>query len=350
MTALFALYKSTAKEYLRDRMAILFTMLLPLMMAGFFGMLFSGGDNKPFHLNAGVSAPAGSPVSALFGQMPDTTVLTGTTEEILQAMKDGKVAVVVAAVDAKNVALYWDKSRVDVSGPSLTMVRQALQELNLQLTGATPPLTLQEIAVENKRIPMAWTYIPGMLSLGFLWLGVFGVAPPLVQMREQQVLRRLGATPLSRTTLLGAQVGWRMTTGLLQAALLIGFGVLAFHIRIEPSAWLPMLGVILLGGAVLVSLGFLLAGIARSNESVIGLGQVVQFPMMFLSGTLFPLDALPAFLKPAADAMPLTYLGDALRQLMLGAQPLFPLWVDYAVLGGFLVVLAGLAVRCFRWE
>jgi len=72
--------------------------------------------------------------------------------------------------------------------------------------------------------------------------------------------------------------------------------------------------------------------------------------MMFLSGTLFPLDALPQFLRPVANAMPLTYLGDALKQTMLGAPALLPLWVDFAVLGGCLVVLAVLAVRFFRWE
>ncbi|HWI60777.1 MAG TPA: ABC transporter permease [Symbiobacteriaceae bacterium] len=240
MNALLAMYKATALEYLRDRTAILLTMLLPLLMAGFFGLIFKGGDRV--------------------------------------------------------------------------------------------------------------LYVPGTLALGFLWLGVFGVAPPLVQMREQQVLRRLGATPLPRTTLLGAQVGWRLTTGLLQAVILVAFGTVAYGMRIPASNWPLLLVLIVLGGMVLITLGFALAGLGRSNESVIALGQLVQFPMMFLSGCFVPLEMLPDFLRPVTQAMPLTYLVDGLRQLMVGAEPLFPLWVDFAVLGGCLALLSAVAVRFFRWE
>ncbi|HYG60631.1 MAG TPA: ABC transporter permease [Symbiobacteriaceae bacterium] len=243
MKAFSALYAATAREFLRDKMAILFTLLLPLIMAAFFGLIFRGGD-------------------------------------ITQAM----------------------------------------------------------------------SYVPGMLALGFLWLGVFGVAPPLVQMREQQILRRLGATPLRRSTLMAAQVAWRLTVGLIQAALLITYGFAVYHMVIPAGQWLPLVGAILLGGAVLVSLGFLLASLAKSNESVVGLGQVVQFPMMFLSGILFPMEMLPSFLRPAVNAMPVTYLGDALRQTMLGTPGLFALWVDFAVLAGCLVLFSGLSVRFFRWE
>jgi ABC-2 type transport system permease protein len=241
MKSMLALYKATAREFLRDRMAILFTVALPLMMAIFFGMIFG---------------------------------------------------------------------------------RQQSSQAQL--------------------------YVPGMLALGFLWLGVFGVAPPLVQQREQQVLRRIGATPLSRPQFMGAQVAWRLTTGLIQAALLLGYGLIAYKMQIVSP--LPMLGAIVLGSAVLVALGLVLASIARSNESVVGLGQVVQFPMMFLSGILFPMELLPSFLRPVANAMPLTYLGDALRQTMLGAPALFPLWVDFAVLAGCLALFSALAVRLFRWE
>ncbi|MGE5674431.1 MAG: ABC transporter permease [Mycobacterium leprae] len=241
MQALSALYKATAREFLRDRVALLLTVLLPLILAAFFGMIFSSATGQ------------------------------------------------------------------------------------------------------------AALYVPGMMALAILWMGVFTVAPPLVQMRESQVLRRLGATPLRRSTLLGAQVLFRLTTGLLQAALLIGYGLIAYRMTVTWE-WLLMLAAQVLGTMVMISLGFLLAGLARSNESCVALGQLIQFPMMFLSGILFPLEMLPSFLRPVTNLMPLTYVSDALKQTMLGAPALFPLWVDFAVLGGFLIVLAGLAVRFFRWE
>lgn len=242
MKPLIALYRATAREFLRDRTVILITVLLPLVMAIFFGMLFGkGGDTLQSEL-----------------------------------------------------------------------------------------------------------YVPGMLGLALLWLGVFGVAPPLVQQREQQVLRRIGVTPVSRATFLGAQLAWRLTTGLIQAAVLIAYGVVAYHMAIVSP--LLTLAAAVLGAATLVAIGLLLASLARTNESVVALGQLVQFPMMFLSGILFPLAMLPSFLQPVARAMPLTYLGDALRQTMLGAPPLFPLWLDFSVLGGCLLVIGGVSLRIFRWE
>jgi len=364
MKALVALYQSTAREFLRDKMAILFTMLLPLAMAGFFGLIFS--QEQSFHMNMGLvvedQSPAATQIAAIFTR-PELAgsvgVSNGSREELTQAMKDGRVALVVVLPKGLSenlgtkrstpVEVLWDKSQQSVAAPAVNMVRQLLQETNLQLMGGTPLLAMQETVIENRRIPTAQLYVPGMLAISILWLGVFGVAPPLVQLRETKVLRRLGATPLSRTTLLGAQIGWRLTTGLIQAAIMIGFGIVVFKMQVVGN-WFLLLAAVLLGTMVLVSLGFLLAGIARTNEAVVGLGQLVQFPMMFLSGLLFPMDMLPSFLGPVVNAMPLTYLGDALKQIMLGATPLFPLWVDFAVLGGCLVLFSGLAVRFFRWE
>jgi ABC-2 type transport system permease protein len=77
---------------------------------------------------------------------------------------------------------------------------------------------------------------------------------------------------------------------------------------------------------------------------------VVQFPLMFLSGTFFPIDAMPDALRTVARAMPLTYLGDALRQVMVNGTPFSPLWVCFAVLVAWLIVCFGIAARFFRWQ
>ena len=77
---------------------------------------------------------------------------------------------------------------------------------------------------------------------------------------------------------------------------------------------------------------------------------VVQFPMMFLSGTFFPIQAMPDALQAIARIIPLTYLADALRQVMVGGAAFAPLWVCFAVLVGWLVVCFAIAARKFRWQ
>jgi ABC-2 type transport system permease protein len=71
---------------------------------------------------------------------------------------------------------------------------------------------------------------------------------------------------------------------------------------------------------------------------------------MFLSGVFFPVDLVPGWLRPVVSLLPLTYLADALRQVMVGATPAYSLWLDFAVLGGWLLVCGLLAVRFFKWE
>ena len=78
--------------------------------------------------------------------------------------------------------------------------------------------------------------------------------------------------------------------------------------------------------------------------------QLIQFPMLFLSGIFFPVDFIPGFMRPIVTAVPLTYLGDALRQTMVNATPLHSLAIDMAILAGWLVVCMALAIRFFRWE
>lgn len=99
-----------------------------------------------------------------------------------------------------------------------------------------------------------------------------------------------------------------------------------------------------------IMMGFFLSGLARSVDGVIALGQVVMFPMMFLSGIMFPFEMLPGFLQSIARLIPLTYLGDALGQTLLGAPGINPLGLNFIVLGGWLVGLTALSLRFFRWE
>jgi ABC-2 type transport system permease protein len=99
-----------------------------------------------------------------------------------------------------------------------------------------------------------------------------------------------------------------------------------------------------------VSLGYVIVGLARSAESGAAIGQLIQFPMMMLSGSIMAADFLPGFFRPIVAAMPLTYLSDLLRQTMVGMTPMYPMIVDFAVLGAWFVGLSLLAARLWRWE
>jgi ABC-2 type transport system permease protein len=116
------------------------------------------------------------------------------------------------------------------------------------------------------------------------------------------------------------------------------------------GSWVILLLIAVLGALVMIALGYLLAARIRTGEGGNGLVTVAFMALQFLSGLFFPLELAPSWMKAVSVLLPSTYLGDALRQVMVGATPQFSLAVDLAALAGFLVVLSVAAVYLFRWE
>jgi ABC-2 type transport system permease protein len=231
----------------------------------------------------------------------------------------------------------------------LTVAEKVLGNVDEQITQRASLLALTPITVSQANLRFIDYTLPGILAMSLMQLGLFATAPALVQLREQQVLRRFGATPLPRTTLLAAQVLHRLTLGLAQTVVIVGLGALVFHVHITGSL-LELAGVVLLGALMMVALGYVISGVAKTQESVNGLSQLVNFPMLLLSGIFFSVDMMPQWARPIVSVLPLSFLGDALRQIMVGATPIYPLRTDVLVLAGWLIVGSLVAVRVFRWE
>jgi ABC-2 type transport system permease protein len=99
-----------------------------------------------------------------------------------------------------------------------------------------------------------------------------------------------------------------------------------------------------------LALGYVIASFASTEDAANGMTSIVQFPMMFLSGSFFQVNQMPDFLQGIARIIPLTYLSDALRQVMVGGAAFAPLWMCAAVLVGWLAVCFGIAAVKFRWQ
>ncbi len=226
---------------------------------------------------------------------------------------------------------------------------QVLEGFNRAATNAVPPLALAMNSITSHTLRSIDFLMPGILAMSLMQLGLFATATPLVSLREEGVLRRLGATPLPRWQLISGQLLMRLTIGMTQAALIVGISVAAFDVQIQGNV-LALAGLTLLGALTFIGMGYLIAAIAKSVESASGISSAINFPMMFLSGIFFPLALLPAFLAPVVRAMPLTYLADAFRQVTIGGAQTFPMWLDITVLAAWGLVCTALAARFFKWE
>jgi ABC-2 type transport system permease protein len=131
--------------------------------------------------------------------------------------------------------------------------------------------------------------------------------------------------------------------------LILGIGGALFGVTILGSVAV-VAGLIVLGALTFLSIGYLIASYARTEEAANALTSVVQFPLMFLSGIFFPITFMPDWLQPVATFLTLTNLGDELRQLMVGGSAFAPLIVDVGVLGAWLAACFFLSARFFRWQ
>lgn len=184
--------------------------------------------------------------------------------------------------------------------------------------------------------------------MAIMQLGLFSMSG-LVANRQNLVLKRLGATPLPRHLLITSQTANQVLICFTQAVLLIVLGRFWFKVAVLGN-WLLLAGIVVLGALTFIAVGFVLASFARTEESFMAMSQAINFPMMFLSGIFFPVEVMPDFLRPVLKALPLTYLGDALRQVMIDAPPLYSLSTDALVLAGWLIACLAVSFRFFRWE
>jgi ABC-2 type transport system permease protein len=248
-----------------------------------------------------------------------------------------------------SVEVHFDASQTTSAQIVTQIISGVLDEYDRQLSGLQRLIEPNLVSITAEAFGYMDYFVPGVISMSLMQLGIFG-ALTMVSLRERKILKRLGATPLPRRILVSSQVVLRLIIAVVQTIIILTVGRLMFDVKLTNQAVL-MLAFILLGGLTFISMGYLVASFARTEAAGTAIVQVIQFPMMFLSGIFFPIELAPDWLRPVIHVMPLTYLGDALRQVMVeGASKLFPLWVNSAVLAGWLIVCLLIAFRHFRWE
>lgn len=190
--------------------------------------------------------------------------------------------------------------------------------------------------------------LPGLLGMNLVSMGLFNVGMVLVNHRETGKFRRLAVTPLPRWVFLLGQILHRVSLLFLQTALLLAVACLAYGIRNQGS-YLGLAAVMALGAACFISAGFALSGLVRSIEGYSACANAAFFPLLFLSGVLFPLDTAPAWLRQAAALLPLSPCLGALRDIFGGRTGL----AAHAAGLGLVALWTGacflLAARRFRW-
>lgn len=333
MERFLAVLRARNLEFFRDRSALVWNLVFPVLLVAGFAFAFSGPERALYKvgtLQAAAADPAGR---AFLATRHLDFVAYAERERALEQLRRHQLALLVEFAPTPR---YW----VNADAPAGYVVERLLRA-----AGADYP----KETVQGRAIRYVDWVLPGVLGMNLMFSSLFGVGYTIVRYRKNGVLKRLKATPLSAFEFLAAQVVSRLAILLAVSSFLLTSCSLLIDFPMHGS-YLDLLLIAFVGCFCLISLGLLVASRTASEEWAGGVLNFCSWPMLFLSGVWFSLEGSPQLMQWAAQLLPLTHLIDAARSIMLDGATLLEVAPQLAALTGMSLLFLAAGARLFRWD
>jgi ABC-2 type transport system permease protein len=350
------------RSYARDRTALFFGFLFPLLFMALFGVLNFGGDVR---VSLAVVDEAKNEHSASFiSSLRAIETFQVTTDEreaaladltandrdlVLVIPRDFRIAPAAPGAGVPKLTLYESSAEPQAAAIGRSILMSVVNQLSFAVTQTAPVVTVEREEITGRNLKYVDFLTPGILGMTIMQLGISGVAFSFVAERQRGVIRRIMATPIPRRNYMASHVLQRLILAVVQVLILLAVAVFAFNVTVIGGLG-SLLLVAVLGAIVFLCLGFAVTGLLATENQAAVVTQVVTLPQLFLSGVFFSRDAVPAFLKPVADLLPLTFLNDALRDIATTGASLADVGPQILGLGVWAVVSFFAAYRLFRLD
>jgi ABC-2 type transport system permease protein len=343
--ACWELFLSRLKEMWREPEVIFWVFVFPVLLALGLGIAFRNKPAEVVHVVI-VAGPGAARAEELLRPSPKNQSVRADVlpaADALNQFRLGKYDLVVTPRADGEFDYRYDPAR-----PESVLARDAVDDVMQTAAGRKNVLRTSARASSEPGARYIDFLIPGLLGMNLMNSGMWGIGFALVDMRQRKLLKRFVATPMRRSDFLLALASSRLALMLPELFVLLGFGVVTFHMRVVGS-WLSILFISAVGALSFGGIGLLTACRAQKNETASGLINVVMMPMWIFSGVFFSYERFPAIFQPFIKALPLTALNDALRATILEGASLSAQGARLLVLAVWGVLTFLLAVRWFRW-
>lgn len=340
------------REFMREPEVVFWVFAFPILLVCALGIAFrnTGPEKIPVAVERPDAQTAGA--DALLGALSSSGDLQATMlspAEAAQALRSGKVALVVSPAAASNSLPTSPVYRYDPSRPESRQARLAIDDALQRAAGRVDVMNASNETFTEPGARYIDFLIPGLLGMNLMGSGLWGVGFAVVNARTKKLLKRFAATPMRRSHYLLSFVLSRLIFLVLEVAVVIAFAYLAFGFRVRGS-WLEMALLLLLGSMTFAGIGLLVAARPRTIEGVSGLMNLVMMPMWLLSGTFFSSARFPEVIQPFIKALPLTALNDSLRAVMNDGASVGVAWLAVLILLAWCVATFAVALKVFRWQ
>jgi len=359
--AMFAITKAALRATFRSPSAVIFGIGFPMIFILVFGFIGGGGGislDVAFDHNADTS----NEVYRVINSIPAIDVKSKPDEEIREDLEKGRITAIIniqKSGQANPAYLINLKTSEAVNPQDIQVLQSILNAVigNINKGKYPDAPTIASLNNQVEKIP-GRVYrridfiLPGQLGFSLLSAGVFGVAFLFFSLRQQLVLKRFFATPITRTYIVLGEAISRVIFQMMTAVIIVGIGAVAFHFTLVHGVvtFLEILVLSFIALIVFMGFGFIVSSLAKNESTIPPFANLFTLPQFLLAGTFFPVDVFPKWLQGFCNVLPLTHFNNAMRSIAFEGASLLSVWKEVGILIIWGVVIYAVAIKVFKWE
>lgn len=363
----WVVYLVNVRRVFRDRTALFWTFMFPLIFLFIFGGLF--GHNQSVSFKVAIINKSSSSFAKRFVDQAESksqkvlsvdqgvTTFAQADEKMSRGELDATIELPASFgtmqaghfLPAGQAIVHYTENNAQAAQTLTSVLQAEFQGINTTLVKTQTPFTVTSEQTNTRSLSQFDYTFTGLLGFAILGMGIFGPMNIFPELKKMGILRRLHTTPLRvwqyfLSTMMGQAVVGLMTLGLMFVV-----AILVFHLKVVGN-YLELAAFLVFGIVMILGIGLALGGWAKNERQVAPLANIIVFPMMFLSGTFFPRYLMPTWLQNITSYMPLTPVIDGARLIATEGKHLIDIGPQLGVMAVWTVVIYIIAFRVFRWE
>lgn len=357
--------KINTRRFFRDRLAIFFSVIFPLIFLFVFGSLNSGTNSVSFRvalINESDTTFARSFVeqaksSGVFKINDDASTLDKAKELMTQSQLDATIVLPTTfgsiptgqTVPSGEAEVIFTQNNAQSGSALKSVLESQFKTINNKLVATQTPFTVKSIELKEQSLSAFDYTFAGLLGFSIIGMGIFGPMNVFPELKKMGILRRLSTTPLKVWQYFMATMVGQLIIGVIALAAMFIVAITVFNLRIVGN-WFELLVFLGLGIITILGIGLALGGWAKNERQAAPLSNIIVFPMMFLSGTFFPRFLMPEWLQTVSAFLPLTPIIEGIRLIATEGRHLWEILPQLGLIGIWMIIIYVIAFRVFRWE
>lgn len=321
------------KSWFRSKGTVFWTILFPILLIMIFGAIFSGAGDIEY--NVVVQNLDETDFSKNFVDILKNISVIKVDEvdeniDLQEHMKEENVKVALQIPEnfgetlqryfidrnvTVNLTYYYDPTDSNTVPVVRSIVSGVLNEYNNQITQSSSIIGLDEKSTLGEDFDFIDFFVPGMIGFTIMTSMVYGSIERNTKYRKDGILRKMLTMPISRVEWIFSKMLFMLFLSFLSTFVILIFGIFVWGLSVHINIFFFI--IIIANSFLFSGLGMIIGRFVKEEETADMAGGAITFPMMFLAGTFFPLEQMPAFLQTIAQGLPLYYVNEALRNTMI---------------------------------